>query len=109
MIVSGEILEKKLVKIPFRMIISGSTGTGKTQFCKRFLTSKLVERPQKIYYFFNDFYESSPEVWEIKKVPFHAYPGLPNEEFFQSIEPKSVVIVDDQFSACIQSKGLDIF
>ena len=53
--INGEILEKRLVESPFRMIISGSTGVGKTEFCKRFLMSKFVKRPSKIYYFYKNF------------------------------------------------------
>lgn len=104
--INGEILETRLVNSPFRMIISGSTGVGKTQFCKSFLTSRFVTRPSKIYYFYNDFYESCPEIWKIKGVPFSSFPGLPSLDFFRDIEPNSVIIVDDQFRNCIKSKGL---
>ena len=103
--INGEILDKPLVKSPFRMIISGSTGVGKTHFCKSFLTSKFVTRPAKIYYFYNDYYEASPEIWKIKGVPFSTFPGLPNIDFFRSIEPGAVVVIDDQYRNCIKSKG----
>ena len=103
--INGEILDKPLVNSPFRMIISGSTGVGKTRFCKTFLTSSFVTRPSKIYYFYNDFYESSPELWKIKGVPFLSFPGIPSIDFFRDIEPKSVIIIDDQFRNCIRSKG----
>ena len=104
--INGELLEEPLVKSPFRMIISGSTGVGKTEFCKSFLMSKFVSRPSKIYYFYNDFYESCPEYWKIKGIPFSPYPGLPTMDFFRSIEPNSAIIIDDQFRDCIRSKGL---
>ena len=104
--INGEILDTQLVNAPYRMIISGSTGVGKTQFCKSFLTSPFVSRPSKIYYFYNDFYESCPEIWKIKKVPFSPFPGLPSIDFFRDIEPNSVIIIDDQFRNCIRSKGL---
>ena len=103
--INGEILDKPLVQSPFRMIISGSTGVGKTRFCRNFLTSKFVKAPKKIYYFYNDFYESSPEIWKIKGVPFSTFPGLPTIDFFRDIESNSVVIIDDQFRSCIKSKG----
>ena len=104
--INGEILDKRLINSPFRMIISGSTGVGKTRFCKSFLTSSFVSRPSKIYYFYNDFYESSPEIWKRKGVPFTSFPGIPSIDFFRDIEPKSVIIIDDQFRNCIKSKGL---
>ena len=91
--INGEILETKLVTSPFRMIISGSTGVGKTRYCKSFLTSPFVSRPSKIYYF----YESCPEIWKIKGVPFSPFPGIPSIDFFRDIEPDSVIIIDDQF------------
>ena len=104
--INGEILDKPLVHTPFRMIISGSTGVGKTHFCRKFLTSQFVSKPTKIYYFYNDFYETPPEIWKIKKVPFSPFPGLPTIEFFRSIEPGSVVVIDDQYRNCVKSKGL---
>lgn len=60
--------------------------------------------PSKIYYFFNPFYESSPEQWDLK-IPFTAYPGMPNEDFFHTLEKDSVVIIDDQFNECIRNPG----
>ena len=104
--INGEILDEPLVQIPFRMIVSGSTGVGKTYFCRKFLSSKFVTKPTKVYYFYNDFYETSPEIWRIKGVPFSPFPGLPTMEFFRSIEQGSVVVIDDQYKNCIKSKGI---
>ena len=105
--ITGELLDKPLVESPFRMIISGSTGVGKTRFCKDFLLSKFVTRPTKVYYFYNDFYETSPEIWNIKGIPFSPFPGLPTIDFFRDIEQNAVVIIDDQFKECMKSKGFD--
>ena len=104
--INGEILDEPLVQIPFRMIVSGSTGVGKTYFCRKFLSSKFVTKPTKVYYFYNDFYETSPEIWRIKGIPFSPFPGLPTMEFFRSIEQGSVVVIDDQYKNCIKSKGI---
>ena len=103
---NGEILKDPLVQTPFRMIISGSTGVGKTFFCRKFITSKFVTKPSKVFYFYNDFYETSPEIWRLKGIPFVSFPGLPNMDFFRLIEPGSVVIIDDQYRSCIKSKGI---
>ena len=64
-----------------------------------------METPSKIYYFFNPFYETSPEQWSIKHIPFVAYPGMPSEDFFRTLEKKAVVIIDDQFNECIRNPG----
>ena len=101
----GEILEKPLIKTPFRMIVSGSSGVGKTIFCKKFLNSEFITKPSKIYYFYNDFYETSPEIWKLKNIPFSPFPGLPTMDFFRSIEDGAVVIIDDQYRNCIKSNG----
>ena len=103
--INGEILDEPLVQIPFRMIVSGSTGVGKTHFCRKFLSSRFIAKPSKIYYFYNDFYETSPEIWRLKGIPFSSYPGLPTMDFFRSIEPGAVVVIDDQYRNCIKSKG----
>lgn len=103
--INGEILDEPLVQIPFRMIVSGSTGVGKTHFCRKFLSSRFIKKPSKIYYFYNDFYDTSPEIWRLKGIPFSPFPGLPSIDFFRSIEPGSVVVIDDQYRNCIKSKG----
>ena len=103
--INGEILDEPLVQIPFRMIVSGSTGVGKTYFCRKFLSSKFIAKPSKIYYFYNDFYDTSPEIWRIKGIPFSPFPGLPTMDFFRSIEPGAVIVIDDQYRNCIKSKG----
>ena len=107
--INGEILDERLVESPFRLIISGSTGVGKTFFCRKLLASKFVTKPTKIYYFYNDFYETSPEIWRIKGIPFSPFPGLPTIDFFRSIEQGSVVVIDDQYKNCIKNKGKRIF
>lgn len=101
----GEILDKPLINTPFRMIVSGSSGVGKTIFCKKFLSSNFITKPSKIYYFYNDFYETSPEIWRLQKIPFSPFPGLPSMDFFRSIEDGAVVIIDDQYKNCIKSNG----
>lgn len=105
----GEILDKPLISTPFRMIVSGSSGVGKTIFCKKFLSSNFITKPSKIYYFYNDFYETSPEIWRLKKIPFSPFPGLPSMDFFRSIEKGAVVIIDDQYRNCIKSNGKKSF
>ena len=104
--INGEILDEPLVQIPFRMIVSGSTGVGKTYFCRKFLSSGFITKPSKIYYFYNDFYDTSPEIWRIKGIPFSSFPGMPTLDFFRSIEPGAVVVIDDQYRNCIKSKGI---
>ena len=103
--INGEILDEPLVQIPFRMIVSGSTGVGKTHFCRKFLSSRFIKKPSKIYYFYNDFYDTSPEIWRLKGIPFSTFPGLPTMDFFRSIESGAVVVIDDQYRNCIKSKG----
>ena len=105
----GEILDKPLISTPFRMIVSGSSGVGKTIFCKKFLSSNFITKPSKIYYFYNDFYETSPEIWRLKKIPFSPFPGLPSMDFFRSIEKGAVVIIDDQYRNCMKSNGKKSF
>ena len=101
--ISGKQLRENLVCQPYRMIVSGSSCSGKTRFVESFLSSDLVEKPSKIYYFYNDFLENY-EDWNINEIPFVSIPGLPTDVFFKNLEENSVIIIDDQYSDVVKSK-----
>ena len=104
-ILRGELLEKKLVTGPFRLIISGSSGVGKTSFCRKFLSSRFIKKPSKVYYFYNSYFESCPLAWSDNRINFESFAGLPDISFFRTVEEEAVVVIDDQYSEIIRSEG----
>ena len=45
---------------PFRMLISGSSGTGKTSFCENLIESNLIKRFKTIYYIYPEELDYAP-------------------------------------------------
>jgi len=45
---------------PFRMLISGSSGTGKTTFCEKLLQSDITHKFRYIYYVYPEEFGKQP-------------------------------------------------
>ena len=61
--ISGTIIrEEYQIYHPFRMLISGSSGTGKTTFCESLLQSNISEKFKQIYYVYPDEFDKPPGI-----------------------------------------------
>ena len=91
----------------FRIFISGSSSAGKTYFAKNLLKSNIFKY-ERVYYFHPDFHEHAPVDWhnELDK-PVLYQPGVPSLRDLLEIPQYSVLIFDDLFSQCCQSKDID--
>ena len=82
-------------KSPFGMIISGSSGSGKTTFLMRFLkeTQSLVNPPPKsVLYCYSEYHDNIP-IMQNGGVKIHE--GIPDENLLNTLEKPSLVILDD--------------
>ena len=91
----------------FRVFISGSSSAGKTYFAKNLLKSNIFEY-NRIYYYHPDFHEHAPVDWhnELRK-PVLYQPGIPSLKDLLEIPENSVLVFDDLFSQCCDSKDID--
>ena len=91
----------------WRIFISGSSSAGKTYFAKQLLSTGLM-KIERIYYFHPDIQEDFPVDWceYFKDIPIVCESGLPTIEELQEMPPYSVVVLDDQFTACAESKQM---
>ena len=89
----------------WRIFISGSSSAGKTYFAKQLLSAGLM-RVDRIYYFHPDIQEDFPVDWcdYFKDIPIVCESGLPSQEDLNDMPPYSVVVLDDQFTECAESK-----
>jgi len=89
-------------------MISGSTGTGKTQMTEKLIKNKcFTKRIKNIFYFGAvgncslDWDQSLPD-----KIRIHLLEGLPTIKDFLNIPPRSIIIIDDQYSESIESEAV---
>ena len=89
----------------FRVIISGSSGVGKTHLVKQLIQAKLF-KTDLVVLFHPDACESDPTDWHhsfdvIYKV------GLPNVEYLKSLPEYTTIVIDDQFDKVTSSQTID--
>ena len=89
----------------WRIFISGSSSAGKTYFAKQLLSTGLM-KIDRIYYFHPDIQEDFPVDWcdYFKDIPIVCESGLPTIDELNEMPPYSVVVLDDQFTECAESK-----
>ena len=98
-----EVCDSKLEK-PFRILIGGSSGSGKTTFLKELVNRNHFSSPfEKIVYFYPEYLYESPVEFE-QIVDYK--PGLADLEYFSSLPQNSLIIYDDMINECGNSKEI---
>ena len=94
---------------PFRMILSGSSGAGKTHFAGDLIRANLFEEEIEYVYYFHPCYLDEPPVdWhESMKIPVSYQTGLPTLEQLTSMPPNSLIVLDDLMDKCVGSEVID--
>ena len=94
---------------PFRIILSGSSGAGKTYFAEKILKSKRFDfNVDYIYYFHPCYLDETPVNWhETMTIPVSYQTGLPTLEQMMSMPPHSVIVLDDLMEKCILNDAVD--
>lgn len=80
---------------PFTLILSGATGSGKTQWLLRFIkhNQELIDPPpKKLLYCYSEINDS---VLKLKQQGIETFNGLPSEEIIKSQEKPLLLILDD--------------
>ena len=87
----------------WRIFISGSSGSGKTT-----LAGKILESGQftfnHVFYFGPDFHNECPVQWN---VPISFRTGVPSETDILALPMHSVLVLDDLYDQCTESKAID--
>ena len=91
---------------PFRMIISGSSGTGKTTFCEKMIESDIIDYDfTNIFYIYPEELDSPPVDWD-ERFPeknIEYMNAIPDLMFFNSVPRNSLIIVDDLWTEACNS------
>ena len=92
-------------KLPFGLIISGPSSSGKTTFLLKFLNEykDLVEpTPKSILYCYGEFHN---QIAQIQKSGINVYSGVPSEELINS-QPKPLLLILDDLMLNINERFL---
>ena len=107
--IKGDLIENEYKIItPFRMLISGSSGTGKTTFIEKFLKSDRINIEfSTIYYCYPYSLGEPPVNWHVTlNINVEYLTKLPDLKFFDTVEPNSLLILDDLWSETCNSRDL---
>ena len=107
--ISGDLVEDDyLIKTPFRMLISGSSGTGKTTFIENLLKSDRIDRKfSTVYNCYPNHLGNPPVDWhETLNCNVQFLTRLPDLRFFDTVEPHSLLILDDLWSETCKNEDL---
>ena len=98
-----KVVDTKLEK-PFRVIVAGASGCGKTELTKKLINSNHFASPfDKIVYIYPDYLDELPVEFE-QIVEYQ--PGIQDIEYFSRLPKNSLLVFDDMMSEC--GKSLEI-
>ena len=106
----GNILENTLFTFPWRMILSGSSESGKTFFAKKLLEKQNIfhETVSSVLYCFPCFIETTPVNWHAElTIPVSYQIGLPSKKQLLALPTNSCVVLDDLYDEAIKSEAID--
>lgn len=106
MLVSYKKREFKFADI-FRVIVSGSSGVGKTHFVKELIQAKLF-KSERVVLFHPDASETIPVDWHTSLDIDVVYKvGLPDVEYLKTLPEYTTIVIDDLFDQAISSPVID--
>ena len=98
-----QVTDSKLEK-PFRLIVAGGSGSGKTEFVKQLVERNHFSSPfEKIVYCYPDYLSEVPA--EFTRIVEYVS-GLPDDEYFANVEKNSLIILDDMMTECGNSNSI---
>ena len=120
---SGEICDSDyVIQTPFRMLVSGSSGTGKlkglitylithlgkTTFVEKLISSNRLAQPFSSIYYCYPFELGDPPVsWhDLTDSNVEYLSDLPDAKFFDTCEENSLLVLDDLWSETCKSPDL---
>ena len=107
--ISGSLINDDYkIKTPFRMLISGSSGTGKTTFIENLLKSDRIDRDFLTVYYCYPYTLGDPPVnWhDTLNCNVQYLTQLPTLKFFDTAEPNSLLVLDDLWTETCKNKDL---
>ena len=100
--VKGSIINKTF-SFPFRMILAGSSGAGKTYFAGELLKRDFFEEKiSAVHYYFPCYLSEAPVGWhKTLDIPVSYHVGLPSKSDLMQLQRNSCVVIDDSFDEAL--------
>jgi len=96
----------KALQTPFRLIVAGPSGAGKTELVKQIVDNELyTSKLDNIVYCYPGYLDEVPAEFE-KTVNYHA--GLPNKNDLSSLPKGTLLIFDDMMIECCDNEDIGI-
>lgn len=108
--IKGYVLKDAKFSFPFRMILAGSSGAGKTHFAGELLKRDdlFEDTLSAVHYYFPCYLTEPPVNWHTTlDIPVSYHVGLPTKSDLMQIEKKSCVVIDDSFDEALKSSAID--
>lgn len=108
--IKGHVLKNSKFSFPFRMILAGSSGAGKTYFAGELLKRDdlFEDTVSAVHYYFPCYLPEAPVNWhKTLKIPVSYHVGLPSKSDLMQLERKSCVVIDDSFDEALKSSAID--
>ena len=105
----GRILQRSKFAYPFRIILSGSSQSGKTSFAAQLLKNDLFDKkPSCVRYFYPSYLDEPPVSWHnLLPIPVSYQVGLPSKDDLLSMDADTVVVLDDLYDLIVKSEVCD--
>lgn len=96
-------------KLPFGMIISGASGSGKSSFIRRLIAenaSLIDPAPKSVLYCYGEMSELVPI---LHKSGIDVYAGVPNDQLIKSLPKPALIILDDMILSISEAYLSELF
>ena len=106
----GYVMPETKFSFPFRMILAGSSGSGKTHFAGKLLKRNdlFEEKITAVYYFYPCYLSDHPVDWHLTlNIPVIYNYGLPTKQELSELPTNSCVVIDDSFDEAVKSSAID--
>ena len=108
--ISGNTIPENKFSFPFRMILSGSSGSGKTHFAGELLRRNdlFQEKVSNVVYYYPGYLSRAPVNWEDEfDMPVSYKEGLPTREELVQLPKNTCVVIDDSYDQAVKSSCID--
>jgi hypothetical protein len=108
--INGDIIPKTKFAYPYRILLSGASGSGKTYLAGKILerTDLFERRAKRVIYFYPCFIKNRPVNWEnTLKIPVSYRIGIPTQEDIDEMEPDTTIVIDDNYDGAVASTAVD--